>query len=359
MTKREVVKAALKGERPPYVPWSFRFTKEARDVLRARLGTDDVEAAVGNHILELGSDIGFFDDLGGGRFRDAFGVVWDRTVDKDIGNVERPVLTGPSLAGYVFPDPVDHRFFADITDKIRRAPDRYRLFCLGFSLFERAWTLRGLENLLADFAEHPAFVRDLLSAVGDYAVAQVREAVRYDIDAVYFGDDWGHQTGLLMGRRAWREFLRPVLARMFSTVAEAGKAVFLHSCGKVDELFDDLADLGLTCFNPFQPEAMEIAAHYAGRRGRLSFWGGLSTQKTLPFGTEAEVRHESHRLLAMGAPGHYIFSPAHAVAGDVPPANMMAFILAAQSQSGAVDAPAHPRSVPWFRPADEDDIIGV
>jgi hypothetical protein len=61
----------------------------------------------------------------------------------------------------------------------------------------------------------------------------------------------------------------------------------------------------------------------------------------------------------MGAPGHYIFSPAHAVAGDVPPANMMAFILAAQSQSGAVDAPAHPRSVPWFRPADEDDIIGV
>jgi uroporphyrinogen decarboxylase len=334
MTERQVVLAALRGEKPPYVPWSFRFTKEARSALSAHFGTADVETAAGNHILELGSDIGFFEDIGNDRVRDVFGVVWDRSVDKDIGNVEGTVLPEPSLTGYRFPDPLDPRFFADIAEKIDLAPNRFRLFCLGFSLFERAWTLRGLENLMADIIEHPAFVRELFDVVADYAVAQVRHALRFDIDAVYFGDDWGHQSGLMLGRRAWREFLEPRLARMFGEVTKAGKLVFLHSCGKVDELFNDLTGIGLSCFNPFQPEVMDVAAVFA-RRGRLSFWGGLSTQRTLPFGSPEEVRQESEKLLAMGADGGYIFSPAHAVPADVPLANMLAFIKAAQSQPGA------------------------
>ncbi|MBN1443109.1 MAG: uroporphyrinogen-III decarboxylase-like protein, partial [Planctomycetes bacterium] len=65
MIERDVVRTALRHERPPYVPWSFRFTHEAREKLRARWGEEDVEAAAGNHIVELGSDIGFFKDLGG------------------------------------------------------------------------------------------------------------------------------------------------------------------------------------------------------------------------------------------------------------------------------------------------------
>ena len=161
-------------------------------------GEDAAEAAIDNHILELGSAIGFFEDLGANRTRDAFGVVWDRSVDQDIGIVEGCVLSEPTLANYRFPDPLDRRFFAGIPAKIARYPDRFRVFYLGFSLFERAWTLRGMENLLLDFIEHPGFVHDLLTAITDYNLAQVREAVRYDLDAVYFGDDWGQQHGLIM-----------------------------------------------------------------------------------------------------------------------------------------------------------------
>ena len=334
MTKRQVVTEALSGRRPPYVPWSFRFTKEARSVLADHYRRDDVEAAVGNHILELGSDIGFFESLGDSLYRDVFGVVWDRSVDKDIGNVTAPVLPRPSLDGFSFPDPLDRRFFDDIPGRIGRHPDRFRLYCLGFSLFERAWTLRGLENLLVDFIEHPKFVRQLFDAIAEYNIAQVRKAIRQDIDAVYFGDDWGQQRGLLMGYGFWREFVHPPLRKMFRVVTDAGKHVFLHACGDVDELFDDLVDLGLSCFNPFQPEVMDVGALLKKFRGRLSFWGGLSTQRTLPFGTAADVARESERLLELGAGGNYVFSPAHAVEGDVPIDNMLAFINAAWDQAG-------------------------
>jgi len=177
-------------------------------------------------------------------------------------------------------------------------------------------------------------VRDLFDAIADYNIAQVREALRYDIDAVYFGDDWGYQRGLQMGPDLWHAFLRPVLGRMYGAVREAGKFVMIHSCGAVSELFDDLVEIGVSCFNPFQPEVMDVADLMGRYRGRLAFHGGLSTQEILPRGTPEDVRRETERLLALGRDGGYIFAPAHDVPGDVPLENILAFIEVVQDQPG-------------------------
>lgn len=339
MTKREVVRLVLEGKRPPYVPWSMGFTKEAKDQLRLYYGCEEIEHPLDNHLLKLGSDIGFFTDLGNHRVQDVFGVVWDRSIDRDIGNVEGCRLPQPTLAGYDFPDPLDPRFFADIPEKIERYGDRFRVFQIGFSLFERAWTLRGMERLMMDFYDQPQFVHELLRAIADYNIAQVRKALEYEIDAVYFGDDWGQQHGLLMGPRIWHEFIYPQLRRMYGVVREAGKFVMIHSCGDVDELFDDLVAAGVHCFNPFQPEVMDINSLLVRYRGRLAFHGGLSTQRTLPLGTVEDVQTETRRLLKLGAEGGYIFAPAHDVEGDVPLENMLAMIEVVQQQPGYLASP--------------------
>jgi uroporphyrinogen decarboxylase len=326
MIKRDVVRQVLQGKRPPYVPWQLGFTKEARDKLTAHYGQADLEGLLQNHFVKLGDDFGFFTPLGDDRFQDVFGVIWDRTIDKDIGNVSRCVLDRPTLDGYRFPDPLDERFFERAAGLIERFADRFRVYQIGFSLYERAWTLRGIENLLIDFHDHPDFVRRLFQAIADYNIAQVRGALEFEIDAVYLGDDWGQQHGLQMGYPLWREFIYPELKRMYGTVREAGKFVMIHSCGDVDELFDDLIGIGLNCFNPFQPEVMDVWKLLPKYRGRLAFHGGLSTQRTLPFGTVNEVRAETRRLLELGSAGGYIFAPAHDVEGDVPLENMLAFI---------------------------------
>jgi uroporphyrinogen decarboxylase len=189
-----------------------------------------------------------------------------------------------------------------------------------------------MENLMTDFYMNPDFVRELFDRITEYNVAQIRKAASYDIDAVVFGDDWGQQHGLQMGSDIWHEFIYPALRRMYSAVHDAGKYVLIHSCGDVDELFDDLVCIGVNCFNPFQPEVMDVVSLVKKYRGRLAFHGGLSTQRTLPFGTKDDVRRETQKLIELGGKGGFILSPAHAVKGDVPLQNMVAFIDQALSQ---------------------------
>jgi uroporphyrinogen decarboxylase len=350
LDKRTIVKMALEWNAPPYVPWNINFTIPAREKLQAHFPGRDLEEVLQNHLVNIGYDTYFFEEIGNECVRDHFGVIWDRSVDKDIGVVKGQVLAQPTLKGYSLPDPLAPYVFAEAPALMAKYPDRYRIFGIGFSLYERAWTLRGLQAVLMDFYDHPAFMHDLLNSIADYNIAQIQESLKYDIDAVLFGDDWGQQHGLQMGPRLWHEFIYPVLKRMYAVVVEAGKKVFIHSCGDVDELFEDLVGIGLHCFNPFQPEVMDVATLIPQYRNRLAFYGGMSTQITLPYGSVEQVRQETRHLLELGKSGGYIFSPAHDVPKDVPLENILAFIEVIQHQPGLLDSAHPPEKLPKEKP---------
>ena len=95
-----------------------------------------------------------------------------------------------------------------------------------------------------------------------------------------FGDDWGQQHGLIMGPALWREFIKPRIFQMYQAVKAGGKFVFIHSCGKVQQLFPELIECGLDVFNPLQPEVMDVAAIKRDFGAQLSFYGGISIQRT-------------------------------------------------------------------------------
>jgi uroporphyrinogen decarboxylase len=326
---------ALSHRQPDVTPWQIDLTTDAQSHLLAHLGLEEaaLPRRLGNHMAIC--EEGGFVEVRPHFWRDQFGVTWNRTIDKDIGNVERPLLPEPTLAGYAFPQP-------DLAETARRIatqraafPDRFQVTGIGFSMFERAWTLRGMENLLADMILHPSFVDELLDAILEYNLTVLDHMLTFDVDCIRFGDDWGQQRGLIMGPRHWRRFIKPRVAAMYARVKAAGKYVMQHSCGAVQELFPDLVDMGLDIFNTFQPEVMDVRAIKREYGAHLTFYGGISTQQVMPRVGPAELKRViAEMIAAIGMDGGYIVAPTHDVPRDVPPENIVAFIEAVQAQLG-------------------------
>ena len=332
MTKREAVLRALHHEDVRPVPYYLDMTDEVAAAMRAYTGDALFFEHSGSYLAQERNES--FIDLADGLFQDQFGVVWDKgRQDGDFGIVHKVTLEEPDLGSYRFPEPDE----ALIREKCRRLVgmrDRFTMYIIGFSLFERAWTLRGMENLLCDMVEEPEFVSDLLDKIVEYNLKVVDIVSEYPIDCVFFGDDWGMQRGLIMGYSLWKQFIGPRIQREYTYVKHKGMYVAQHSCGDCREVFPDLEAYGLDIYNTFQPEVYDIRAFKERFGSSITFFGGISTQTILPFGTPEEVEREMRRILAiLSKDGGYILAPTHAMPSDIPPENVMAFLRVCQHQS--------------------------
>lgn len=326
MTNRERVLQALAFERGDRTPYQVDFTMQMLEKMVRYSGRDDYAASIGNHITQVSLSKPE-EALGYERFMDEFGVVWNKSgVDKDIGVVDGYRLADTeSLKDYAMPA-VDERFIRRQMEKLRaKAEGNFTVAGIGFSLFERAWTLRGMENLLCDMLEEPDFVDELMQRITQRNLAVMDIALEYDFDAFYFGDDWGQQQGMIMGPKCWRRFIKPCLARLYERAHKAGRYVVQHSCGDIRAVMDELGEIGLNVYQTFQPEIYGLG--YAGKlRGRIAVWGGISTQRALPQQTPAGIRETTRALLAAFPEGGLIAGPTHAAPGDIPPENIEAML---------------------------------
>lgn len=327
MNRRERVTAALRHSEVRPVPFSVGFTQQEHDKVAAYLGDASFTERINNHISSTYYD-GHLREIRPGYWQDDFGVLWNRTgADKDIGVIEGIVIPEPDMSGYVFPEIDREQIHREYQALIARPDDTFKFGSIGFSLFERAWTLRGMENLLTDMVLEPDFVDSLLQAILAYNLQIIDIALQYDIDGFHFGDDWGQQKGLIMGPQYWRRFIRPVLAEMYGRVRSTGKFVSQHSCGDIHEIMPDLIDIGLNVYQTVQPEIYDLPALKRDYGRDLTFWGCISTQRLLPFATPDEVRRVTRETLRlMGSGGGYIAAPTHSIPGDVPPENVMAML---------------------------------
>lgn len=266
-----------------------------------------------------------------GFYKDVFGVIWNRTQDKNIGVPENAWITPENFKNYKFPEPLPDSFFAKARETFAKAKaaGKYRQARLNLSLWERAWAMRGMENLMMDLAADIDFVNDYFGKICDYNCKVLQRAIaNLEFEGVHFGDDWGTQLGLMMSPQMWRTFIKPHIKKMYSIVRDAGKFVSIHSCGKVQQLFDEFVEVGVNSFNPFQPEVIDVDWAVKTYKNRLCFWGGVSTQDALAFGTPQQVYQETKHLIELGRNGGVIVCPSHTIPPGSKPENIIAMLEA-------------------------------
>jgi len=194
----------------------------------------------------------------------------------------------------------------------------FMLFDQGFTLFERSWLLRGYENVLTDFYYKEKEINYLLDGITEFNIEIAKRVIKTgNIDGGYTGDDFGTQRGLVMSPDTWRKFFKRRYKKIWDIYKEKNLPVFHHSCGNIIEIIPDLMEIGLDVLSPIQPEAMD-PAWLSERFGKnLTFFGGISTQKTLPFGNPEDIRREIiDRIKVLGKYQGFIISPSHEITSD-------------------------------------------
>jgi uroporphyrinogen decarboxylase len=238
-------------------------------------------------------------------------------------------LTAAEIRDYVFPD-VDAEYrFAGVKTEVQQAHQRgLAVTAYPGSIFECAWYLRGMTELFSDIASDPSTADFLLDRITERVVAAAQRFTAADIDILILGDDIATQRGLLMSLPMWRTILKPRLQRVIRAAKDVKPdlLIFYHSDGNVWDAIPDLIDAGVEVLNPVQPECLDPARVKKAFGDRLSFFGTVSIQKTMPFGTLAQVQAEvKERIETVGRGGGLLIAPAHVLQPDTPWENIVAF----------------------------------
>lgn len=337
MTGKERVLASLTRTGPDRVPaGSMEFADPVVGQIRSILGASDaadVDELLGVDALRIAPTyVGPEFAWKPPNRRMSFFGSSDKTY-ADVGVVERPLrraATVREVEEFPWPVAADHDY-AHIPSQLAESRDRAVMTDCWTPTFSQLCELFGMETALYDLAGAPQLMEAAAERITDLVVGLLRGMWDVaDDQLIIFGtaDDLATQRGLMFSPQTWRKCFKPGLARQFAAAKELGLFTWMHACGDVSAILGDLVDISLDVLEPTQ-------AHLPGMRPQwlkkefgkdLTFFGAVSTQTTLPFGTPEDVRREVReriRLLGSGG-GGYIAAPDHSVFEGVPAENVIA-----------------------------------
>jgi hypothetical protein len=208
------------------------------------------------------------------------------------------------------------------------------IFLLPAPWLERPRGIRRPEDFFMAFYDHPGYVKEFFEMQTEVCLKNLelyRQAVQNRIAVIAVsGTDFGTQKGPLVSPEFYREFFKPFHASINEWVhRRTDWKVLFHSCGSNGAFIEDFVEAGVDVLNPVQFTAagMDLAPLKEKFGNRVVFWGGgIDTQKTLPFGTPAEVARETRRNAAiMARGGGWVCAAVHNIQGPTPPENIVAF----------------------------------
>ena len=190
--------------------------------------------------------------------------------------------------------------------------------------------LRGINRLMLDFHDDPAFVRDLFEFVLELAIAFGQAQVKAGADLIGIGDP----AASLVGPRLYDEFVWPFQKRLVDSLHAAGAFVRLHICGNTRRTLARMGRLGCDIVDIDSMVSLADARTAVGPRQILL--GGIDPVRILQDGSPEDVMRAVEACHNQ-AGSRYIVGGGCEIPSLTPHANMLALAACASS-----------RSVPWL-----------
>jgi uroporphyrinogen decarboxylase len=285
MTSYEIVRRAVRFGTPERMPLVFDS-----------MGVSDKRG--------VGPDFASDRTRGNGTGRDHFSCEWSKTDAANMGQVKgHPLEDWRDLASFPWPDPDNPEWYAAVPGKIAaaEAEEKYTAMGIFMLLFERMHALRGFTSTLEDLYLEPDLSAELADRLVEFDCRVIENTVSAAgsgrLHGMGFTDDWGTQQNCFVSPDFWREFFAPRYKKIFDLCHQHDIDVWMHSCGKVNDLVEPLIEIGCDAINLQQPRALGIEEMGARYRGRICFVTLCDIQATLPFKGAPEIREEAALLL--------------------------------------------------------------
>lgn len=229
---------------------------------------------------------------------DEWGCTWHRLSGISKGEVARGALRSwEDLGAYRPPDLGLAERYEGARKAFAQADGKYRIGYLPGCAFNVSRKIRRLDNFLADCLLEPDNVRRLNGIVMEELEKGVRGLAGAGADAVMFPEDWGTQDRLLMAPRTFRDLFLPEIERLCRVAEEAGLDVWMHSCGNIREIIEDLIGAGVRVLQFDQPSLYGIERLGEAFGGRVAFECPVDIQRTLQTRDAGKIRDEARRLV--------------------------------------------------------------
>ena len=319
------------------------YTNSYFEDLTYRISANELRTAMGSDCVIVGGGLpsGYSHPIPQeGQIINEFGLRMEQG-PLYMDTVEAPLRNASSVRdvkNHPFPDPYAEGRFEDARMVAEKFKQDYAIIGdVEWGLFEMSWSLVGMEKFMLDMSMGEDYVEVLIDSLMEFSIGIARQLLDVGVDVLWFGDDFGSQTGMLISPQMWRDIFKPRYAEMWQEVRSINPEVIIayHCDGAVAPILGELADIGMQVFNPVQPnvpghEPQELKDQFGDR---IAFWGAIDQQALLPKGPPQAIEAEvAERIRVLGEGGGYLCSPAHIVQADVSMEHVEAFVAAVRNQ---------------------------
>jgi uroporphyrinogen decarboxylase len=344
MNARENFFRSVKRQNPEYVPMHLTMCDEHIKTLKNISGTDDYEEYFNLPIRQVNltttkstTDFSsYFTSLPPKAYINEWGVgIIPSDEYAHFYRMVHPMAdftTIEEVLSFPLPDILEDYRWEGFEKKVKEIKSKGYVACFSsIMVFEHAWYARGLDNLLADMLVDEEMAKACLDRMMQFQSKIAAKAASMGVDLIIFGDDVGTQKDMMMSVELWRKFIKPTTYSVIKAAKDINPDVlcYYHSDGVIYDIIPELIDIGVDILNPIQPECMDPKLIKELYGDKVTLFGTVGTQTTMPFGSQQEVKENVKSLIEnVGQGGGFVIAPTHILEPEVPWENIVAFVEA-------------------------------
>lgn len=300
MNSRELVKKIISFNDAPRIAYDFSGEGQYSDFLHVSARPEyniDNEWHKPDYFT---SDYPEYKDFRGYLRKDEYGNLWGKALQDPSkqGEILKGAITSwDMLDNYKMPPITDKNRYIHIPGAISKSPDKFRMASIPGMPFSIMRKMRKMENFLMDVMLEQENVKKLSDIVEQKLCEMIEIYAAFDIDGIFFCEDWGTQDRLLISPKLWRELFKPSFERICKLAHSHNISVFMHSCGYIYEILEDLIEVGIDVFQFDQPTLMGIDKISKVFNGRVTLFASADIQKFLPTGNKDLIKKNSSELV--------------------------------------------------------------